>query len=108
MCPNHQVEAVQAYRLIHRIHNGAQTTKSRLRSLLLSFAGLYLSKAPGILFSVRTTAVEFEVVFAILQFYIACKSLPSLDLVVGGWGGGGGGAYKWNKKMFWNDEIKQI
>ena len=38
---------------IHRIHNGAQTTKSRLdRLLLLCFAGLHLSKAaPRISFS---------------------------------------------------------
>ena len=54
--------------VIHRIHNGAQATKLRLDRLLLSFAGLRLSKAaPGISFSVRTTAVEFEEAFAILQ-----------------------------------------
>ena len=53
--------------VIHRIHNGAQATKLRL-DRLLSFAGLRLSKAaPGISFSVRTTAVEFEEAFAILQ-----------------------------------------
>ena len=39
----------QLYISIHRIHNGAKTTKSRLdRLLLLTFAGLHLSKAaPG-------------------------------------------------------------
>ena len=65
---------------IHRIHNGAQTTKSRLdRLLLLSFAGLRLSKAaPGVSFSVRTTAVEFEEAFAILQFCIRAIRTPML------------------------------
>ena len=55
---------------IHRIHNGAQNTRSRLDSLLLlSFAGLRLSKA-ALWMSIlgRTTSVEFEVAFAILQF----------------------------------------
>ena len=73
---------------IHRIHNGAQTTKSRPgRLLLLSFEGWRLSKAaPGMSFSVRTTAVEFglEVAFAILQFCIkAIRTLVvvSLDLM---------------------------
>ena len=56
--------------LIHHIHNGAQATKSKLdRLLLLSLAGLRLSKAaPGISFSVTTAAVVFEEAFAILQF----------------------------------------
>ena len=62
------------YQTIHRIHkfNGAQTTKSRLDRLLLQrFAGLHLSKsAPGISFSMRKTAVEFEETFAILQFCV--------------------------------------
>ena len=55
---------------IHRIHNGAQNTRSRLDSLLLSFAGLRLSKA-ALWMSIlgRTTSVEFEVAFAILQFF---------------------------------------
>ena len=50
-----------------------KTTKSRLDRLLpLSFASLRLSKqpSPGMSFSVRTTDVEFEVAFAILQFCI--------------------------------------
>ena len=49
-----------ALMIIHRIHNGARTTKSRLdRLLLLSFAALHLSKAAtGVSFSVRTTAVD--------------------------------------------------
>ena len=69
---------LMAVNRIHRIHNGAQTTKSRLdRLLLLSFAGLHLSKAAtGVSFSVRTTAVEFKVAFTILQFCIrAIKTL---------------------------------
>ena len=75
-------------KFIHRIHNGAQNTSSRLdRLLLLSFAGqLHLSKAAsGMSFSARTTAVEFEVAFAILQVCIRAKKgrswLSSLDLI---------------------------
>ena len=58
--------------VLYHIHNGAQTTKSRLDRLLFpSFAGLQVSKAtPGMSFSVRTMAVEFEVAFVILQFCI--------------------------------------
>ena len=63
---------------IYRIHNGAQTTKSRLDRLLLSFAGLRLSTAvPGMSFSVRTTAVEFT----ILHFCIRDIRTSSLDLM---------------------------
>ena len=53
------------------IMHGAQNTNSRLDRLpLLSFVSLRLSKAaPGMSFSVRTTAaVEFGIVFSILQF----------------------------------------
>ena len=59
---------LQVISLMHRIHNGTQTTKWRLdRLLLLSFTGLRLSKADsGMSFSVKTTAAEFEVAFAIL------------------------------------------
>ena len=58
--------------VIHCFHNDTQNTNLRLDwLLLLSFAGLCLSKAaPGMSFSVRTTAVEFEIAFTILQFRI--------------------------------------
>ena len=59
---------------IHCIHNGAQTTKLRslLDRLLLSFAGLRLSKAAlGMSLLVRTTAVELEIASQAAQAYNA-------------------------------------
>ena len=59
-------------RCIHRIHNGAQNHQIEAgQASSFKFCKFASFKAdPGMPFSVRTTDVEFEVAFAILQFCI--------------------------------------
>ena len=62
----------EKYKGIHRIHNGAQNhqVEAGQASSFEFYKFASFQAAPGMSFSVRTTDVEFEVAFAILQLYL--------------------------------------